>query len=98
MIKLVSQFCFDIEGFAVKAIDKFPDEYLDDEMWNIANDIAPAFNETFINCKLFNKRIDCDKIFFPQMTERGLCYTFNTLNVQDMYTTQLVFLSLSLSN
>lgn len=83
-MKMASQFCF--EGFLDGMNNKFSDEYLDEEMWNTINDIAPPFNETFVFCKLFNKWIDCDKLFYQRSTERGLCYTFNTLNIHEMYT------------
>lgn len=85
-MKLVKQFCFEHQSPSVT--DEFVDEYLkdDDNIWNIINAIAPAFNETFVLCKLFNKWIDCKKLFVPQITGRGLCYTFNTLNANEMFT------------
>lgn len=86
-LKLITQFCN--EGFSPpKETEHFSDEYLNDEIWSTIDGIAPAFNETYIFCKLFNKRIDCGKLFVPRITERGLCYTFNGLNGRDMFTTK----------
>lgn len=83
-MKLVSQYCF--EGTAPYVTSKFPDDYIDDDTWSTINELAPPFNETFVFCKLFNKRIDCNKLFVPQITDRGLCYIFNTLNANEMFT------------
>lgn len=91
-MKVARQFCF--EGFAVYMARKYVDDhrvdadYLDDDIgiWSTINDNAPAFNETFIFCKLFNKWIDCGKLFVPQATDRGQCYTFNTLNFHEIFT------------
>lgn len=85
LMKLVSQYCF--EGSSSYLINKFPDEYLDDDTWSTINEIAPAFNETFIFCKLFNKWVECNKLFVPQITERGLCYTFNAF-ANEMFTNE----------
>lgn len=70
--------------------DEVCDEYSkdDEDIWDTINGIAPAFNETFVFCKLFNKWIDCNKLFVPQITGRGLCYTFNSLNANDMFTNE----------
>lgn len=89
VMKLARQFCF--EGMTRNATGRFLDDYLDDDIWETYNDITPAFNETFAFCKLFNKRVDCAKLFFPQITEKRLCYSFNSLNVRDMFTDEWVF-------
>lgn len=83
LMQLASQYCFD--GSSPDMLEKFPDKYLDDDVFDAINGIVPALNETLIFCKLFNKWIKCDELFVPQITERGLCYSFNTLNVHDMF-------------
>lgn len=85
-MKLASQCCFD--GVAPNVTKKISDQYLDDNTWSTFIDIAPAFNETFIFCKLFGKKTDCRELFVPRTTERGLCYTFNSLNFHDMHTNE----------
>lgn len=82
-MKLACQLCF--EGTAPNLTKSFSDEYFDDNTWSIINEVAPPFNETITDCKLFNKRIDCGKLFVPRTTERGLCYTFNTINADEMF-------------
>lgn len=87
-MKLACQFCDD--GSAYNALKSFPDEYLDDNAWSVINDMAPKINDTFIHCKLFNEEIDCTKLFFPRISERGLCMTFNAFNVHEMFTNEYV--------
>lgn len=87
-MKLASQYCYDSVFPSVAR--NFSDEYLDDDTWSVINEIAPAFNDTFIVCKLFDKLIDCGKLFVPRTTERGLCYSFNTLSVREMFTDEYV--------
>lgn len=88
-MKFANQFCY--EGTTSGLFSGFTDKYLEDDednLWNTINEIAPAFNETLINCKLFGKEINCDKLFVARTSERGLCYTFNTLNAYQMYTNE----------
>lgn len=86
MMKLASQYCSD--GIFPSVTKNFSDEYLDINSWATIMEIAPEFNETFIACKLFGKWIDCYNLFVPRTTERGLCYSFNTLNVDEMFTNE----------
>lgn len=89
MMKLANQFCY--EGSTSGIFSGVSNEYLDDDaddLLNTINEFAPAFNETFVFCKLFGKRIDCDKLFVRRTTERGLCYTFNTLNAHELFTNE----------
>lgn len=85
-MKLASQYCYD--SVFPSVTQNFSDEYLDDNTWSTINDIAPEFNETFVFCKLFGKWVDCGDLFVPRTTERGLCYSFNTLNVDEMFTNE----------
>lgn len=86
MMKLATQYCTD--GIFPSVIRNFSDEYLDINSWTTIKEIAPAFNDTFVFCKLFNKWIDCNKLFVPRTTQRGLCYSFNTLSVYQMFTNE----------
>lgn len=85
-MKLASQYCTD--DIFPSVVSEFSDEYLDVNSWTTIKEIAPAFNETFVFCKLFDKRFDCGMLFVPRTTERGICYSFNTLNVYQMFTNE----------
>ena len=84
VLKLSSLICFD--GVKPCACGNFSDDYLDNNIWGSIQDLAPAFSDTFVHCKLFNKKIDCGTLFVPRTTERGQCYSFNTLNHHEMFT------------
>lgn len=69
-------------------IDYLPDEYLDEHTLETILDIAPDFNETFVECQLFGSAKDCDKLFHKIVTDRGLCFVFNGLNLREIVTDQ----------
>lgn len=76
------------EDIVSEIIDQLPDEYLDDQTLATIQDIVPAFKETFVGCYLFGAQEDCHKLFYPIITERGLCYVFNALNLREIVTDQ----------
>lgn len=86
MMKVACQFCE--ETFASSIVAMFSDEYADDSILTIATGMAPEQSKIFPFCGLFGKAIDCENIFFPIITEAGLCYTFNSLNIREMATNQ----------
>ncbi|XP_055382467.1 pickpocket protein 28-like [Condylostylus longicornis] len=47
----------------------------------------PKFNETYFVCKWRN-RLGCSDMFFKVLTEEGICYSFNTLDAEDIYRTE----------
>lgn len=86
LMNVVSKLCE--EDIVKQIVDSLPDEYLDDQFLATIKDIAPDFEETFVECSLFGNSKKCDKLFYPIITERGLCYTFNSLNLRDIVTDQ----------
>lgn len=86
LMNVASKLCE--EDIVKDIIDYLPDEYLDEQTLTTIKDIAPEFNETFVGCQLFGNEKDCDKLFYPIITERGLWYTFNSLNLREIVTNQ----------
>ena len=54
--------------------------------------MAPKFNDILIVCKFLNTLIDCSDAFAEVMTEEGLCFTFNDLNIENLYTNEYVYM------
>ncbi|GLV34809.1 pickpocket 26 [Carabus blaptoides fortunei] len=49
------------------------------------HDVAPQFEEMLFKCKWTNKLgTNCTELFFPTLTEEGLCYTFNMLDSPEL--------------
>lgn len=83
-MSLASKLCE--EDIVSEIINYLPDEYLDDQTLATIEDIAPEFKETFVGCYLFGAEEECDKLFYPIITDRGLCYVFNSLALREIVT------------
>lgn len=45
-------------------------------------------DEVFVECHWQHLSINCSKHFLPVLTEEGVCYTFNGLSPQEIYTSE----------
>lgn len=68
----------------------FTDDYANDSLIHLMDKLEPDFSDTFVYCKLFDKWIKCSEIFFRSVSDTGLCYSFNTVRLQDYLTDELV--------
>lgn len=50
------------------------------------HDMSLKLNDSIEDCKWRNKNKKCSELFRPILTEDGICFTFNSLNSQDIYT------------
>ena len=78
--------------FNVRNNSQFGGEFTNDSFFHIMQDIAPSFNSTFVRCEWQNKHYPCSELFSLMLTSAGICYTFNALNSQDVYTKEWVAL------
>lgn len=64
----------------------FNDTFADNSILSTISKISPTFDDTLVYCKLFNWFFDCSEIVFPIYTSEGLCFTFNSMNINDILT------------
>lgn len=85
-MKIANQLC-EGHGISREGITKlFNDVYADAGMYDAIATVGPYLNETFVHCKLLDKRIDCGEILKPFMSEVGLCYSFNSIGLREVLT------------
>lgn len=85
-MKMAVQYCE--ESLVDDIITMLPDAHVDNGIWQTIKEIALDQNETFVFCRIFDRKDDCEKLFRPVVTEAGLCYTFNSLNMNEMITNE----------
>lgn len=66
----------------------FGDEFTNESIYSVIQDIALSLNDTIEECTWKNKPTDCSKLFAPVMTDEGLCFAYNALNSRELYTEQ----------
>lgn len=84
-MKIVNQLC-ESHGVREEISKLFTDVYAQEMVYQVIDSIGPYFNETFVYCKLLDSWIDCDKILSPFISETGLCYSFNSISLRELFT------------
>lgn len=82
-MKIASLICD--ETFSQDLLDKFTDDYSEHSMLEIIRNLAPSFDDLMINCTFLDKT-NCSELFYPIITEEGLCYTFNAMSMKETAT------------
>lgn len=62
------------------------DDFTDKSIYNIIEDLSPDLKYTMNACRWKQKEFNCSKYISPVITKHGLCFEFNGLNFNDMYT------------
>ncbi|KAK4874086.1 hypothetical protein RN001_013446 [Aquatica leii] len=48
--------------------------------------VAPSFTDVLWQCKWLNENRTCSDLFTPVLTEEGICFTFNMLDREELFT------------
>lgn len=88
-MKVAAQTCD--EWFGSEMRKHFDDNFTDSSFLSDIAQMAPTLEDTMVYCKLFNWVSNCSEIVFPIYTTEGLCFTFNSMNINDILTDEWVF-------
>lgn len=83
-MKVASQICDDVFGAGIRSF--YSDDFADDSFVATISQMAPIYEDTVVFCKIFNRWSDCRNLLFPLYTGEGICYTFNSMNFNEMFT------------
>ncbi|XP_039442696.1 pickpocket protein 28-like [Culex pipiens pallens] len=62
----------------------FTNETFDDDCVKLLQQMKIPQNEVFLYCQWRDENVDCSEKFRPTLTEKGICYTFNSLSEDDL--------------
>lgn len=71
--------------------------FTNSSIYDTLEDIAPSLNYSMFKCSWLNQNAPCSTYFTPVLSENGLCFSFNTLNSNEMFSDEYVIKLASLS-
>lgn len=64
------------------------DAFVKNSIYNLIEKVAPSLEDIIQKCRWQQKNVNCVDYFTPIITNKGLCFAFNALNSNDIYTDQ----------
>lgn len=87
-MKVACQFCDD--EHVRHMVKLFPENYTDSSIYDTLYNILPEYEDMLYLCKFMDRTASCNNYLYPYLTEYGVCFSFNTLRADDIYTNELV--------
>ncbi|XP_055305956.1 pickpocket protein 28-like, partial [Sitodiplosis mosellana] len=65
---------------------RYGNKFTNTSIYDIIQDIAPNLTSVIVSCSWNLQMENCESHFSPTITDEGLCFTFNALNSDEIYT------------
>lgn len=64
----------------------YQEKFVDESIYDAIQEMAPSFHDVVSGCEWQKQSVNCSDIFKPILTGEGLCFVFNALNSNDIFT------------
>lgn len=71
---------------SLKNVLKFEDNFTGEWIYDVITQMAPSLRNIFAACIWQGVNYPCWELFVPILTDKGLCFTFNSINSREIYT------------
>lgn len=76
--------------FRAWGFNRFEKQFVNESIYDIIQDMAPSIDGTLKKCRWKSVNVPCSDLFEPIFTSQGLCFSFNALNSEEIFTDKCV--------